>query len=74
MILQIAIAVMSLAATFLSLRSARTQRYACFFGIAVQPLWMASTLHAHQWGMFFLSWVYGAIYVHSFWHHWIRRA
>lgn len=74
MILQTLIAAMSLAATYLSLHPKQERRrFACFFGIAVQPLWMLSTIPTHQWGMTLLSVVYGGIYLHSLWQCWIKR-
>jgi len=74
MILQTLIAILSLAATYLSLhRLESRRRHACWFGIAVQPLWLISTVGAHQWGMVAMSFVYGAIYAQSAWQYWFRR-
>ncbi len=73
MILQTLIAVLSLAATYLSLHLLESRRrHACWFGIVVQPLWLISTVDAHQWGMTLLSVVYGAIYAKSAWQYWIK--
>jgi len=75
MIIQILIAVMSLTATYLSLhRLESRRRYACLFGIAVQPLWLISTVGAHQWGMVVLTFVYGALYVCNAWRYWGPKA
>lgn len=67
--IQALIAAMSLSATYLSLHPTH-QRFACFFGLSVQPLWMISTVQNHQWGMFALCFVYGGIWLRSFWNHW----
>jgi hypothetical protein len=68
-ITQMLIAAMSLSATYLSLHPTR-QKWACFFGLIVQPLWMISTSANHQWGMLALCFVYGGIWLRSFWRHW----
>jgi len=71
MITQALIASMSLSATYLSLHPVY-QRFACFFGLFVQPLWMISTYKHQQYGMFALCFVYGAIWLRSFWRHWVK--
>jgi hypothetical protein len=68
-IVQCLIAFMSVTATYLSLHPTN-QKWACFFGIGVQPFWMISTSSHHQWGMFALCFVYGGIWLRSFWRHW----
>lgn len=71
MIAQLCIAFMSLAATYLSLhRLASVRRFACVFGIAVQPFWMATTYASHQWGMFALCFVYGGLWIANAWRNW----
>lgn len=72
MLVQACIAFMSLAATYLSLHATR-QRYACFFGLGVQPLWMIATYQSQQWGMFALCFVYGGLWAQSAWKHWGKR-
>jgi len=71
-IVQGCIAAMSVTATYLSLHPTR-QRYACMFGLGVQPFWMVSTVQHQQWGMFALCFVYGGIWAKSAWKHWGKK-
>lgn len=73
MMIQVCLAALSLLATYLSLHhSLAWRRYACVPGLLVQPLWMYCTSSAHQWGMFALCFVYGALYAVNGYDHWIR--
>lgn len=71
-VMQVCIVVLSLLATWLSLHPTR-QRYACVFGVAVQPFWLVVTYQNRQWGMFALCFVYGAIWLKSAWQHWVQQ-
>jgi len=69
---QIAIAILGAAAIWLS-QDARpgVRRWACIIGLVGQPLWIAATWRAGQWGMLVLSVVYTCAWVRGIWAHWI---
>ena len=75
MLIQFLIAAMSLTATWLSTHHLDSRRrWACFFGLGVQPLWMIATWSHDQWGMFGLCFVYGAIWLNNGRRYWGARA
>ena len=75
MLTQLIIATLSLTATWLSTHHRDSlRRWACFFGLGVQPFWMISTWQHDQWGMFGLTFVYGAIWFNNGRRYWGIRA
>lgn len=52
----------------------RSQRWAPVLGLIAQPLWLAVTYRAEQWGMFALAVVYTVAWLRGIRTHWIRRA
>lgn len=75
MILQVLIAGMSLTATWLATHECKSlRRWACLFGLGVQPLWMITTWVHDQWGMFGLTFVYGAIWANNGRRYWGKHA
>lgn len=49
----------------------RTQRWACFFGLAGQPFWFYASYHGQQWGIFFLCFLYSLAWFKGFWNFWV---
>ena len=75
MLLQFLIAALSITATWLSTHALDSRRrWACFFGLGVQPLWMITTWQHEQWGMFGLTFVYGSIWLNNGRRYWGMRA
>jgi hypothetical protein len=73
MIDQIAIGLCGVTAVFLSQdKRESVRRYACLFGLASQPFWFWTTWHAHQYGIFSLSFLYAFSWVRGFYAHWIK--
>jgi len=71
LILQIGIAVTGLIAITLALdRREERQRFACWFGLLGQPLWLYTTATEAQWGMFALSCAYTFVWAFNAWTHW----
>ena len=64
LITEVGIAICGVTAIYLSqdLRLER-RRWACIFGLAGQPFWIAETITAHQWGILALC----ALYTWSWW-------
>lgn len=56
-IAQAVIACTGLTAIFLT-QTPRLARWACWFGLAGEPAWFYSSVHAHQWGIFVLAFFY----------------
>lgn len=61
--LQVMIAVTSLAAIYLVGQTSPAQKWGYVIGLASQPLWLAATYRARQWGMFFLSGAYAGVWL-----------
>lgn len=75
MLIQFLIAAMSLTATWLSTHHDDSRRrWACFFGLGVQPFWMITTWQHDQFGMFGLCFVYGGIWLNNARRYWGRTA
>lgn len=74
MFAQLFIGLFGVAAVFLSQdpRDSR-RRFACLLGLAAQPFWFYTTWHAHQWGIFMLSFFYTFSWARGFVAHWVRR-
>lgn len=73
MIDQIAIGLLGVTAIFLS-QSANpdVRKYACLFGLCSQPFWFYATFTAHQWGIFFLSFLYTISWMRGIWLYWVK--
>lgn len=48
------------------------RRFACFFGLAAQPAWAWTSFVNDQWGIFALSFVYGAVWIRGVRNHWLN--
>jgi hypothetical protein len=71
---QVGIAVCGVTAIWLSQDKREAwRRWACIFGLAGQPFWIAETIHARQWGILALC----ALYTWSWWRgfrgYWLKR-
>jgi hypothetical protein len=72
---QLAIGLFGVSAVFLSQdRRDSYRRFACLLGLAAQPFWFYTTWHAHQWGIFMLSFFYTFSWARGFVAHWVRRS
>lgn len=49
------------------------RRYACVVALISQPFWFYIAYSAQQWGVFALGVVYLAVWLKSFWQHWIKH-
>ncbi len=75
MIEQIAIALSSVAATFLSQDPKKSRRrWACLLGLIGQPFWFYATWKAGQWGIFALCFFYTASWARGVRTYWMRGA
>jgi len=73
MIIQIIIAITGVVAIFLTqAENKQTQRYACLFGLAGQPFWIATTWESQQWGIFVLTLFYTLAWLKGVKTHWIN--
>lgn len=73
MIDQIGIALCGVTAVGLSQsKSERMRRWACIFGLISQPFWFWSAWHAQQWGVFFVCFLYAAMWLLGLWNNWIK--
>jgi hypothetical protein len=73
MIDQIGIALTGVTAIFLTQSKHEwLRRYACLFGIAGQPFWIYSALHAEQWGVLALTALYTLAWAKGVWAHWLK--
>ncbi|CAB4121247.1 hypothetical protein UFOVP154_58 [uncultured Caudovirales phage] len=73
MIDQIGIALTGVTAIFLTQsKHDWLRRYACLFGMAGQPFWIYSALHAQQWGVLTLTALYTAAWAKGIYAHWIQ--
>lgn len=73
MIDQIGIACTGVVAIFLTQSKHEwMRRYACLFGIAGQPFWIYSAVHAEQWGVLTLTALYTLAWARGVWTHWIK--
>jgi hypothetical protein len=61
--LQISIAIVSFAAIALVASSGPAHRWGFVVGLASQPLWIAATWRARQWGMFVLGIAYCGVWL-----------
>jgi len=74
MIVQILIAILGVAAVWLSQdRRADRRKYACLFGLLGQPLWFYTTWKSGQWGIFALSFVYTFAWIKGFHVYWLEK-
>ncbi len=46
------------------------RRYACLFGLAAQPFWIALVIHKGLWGILPLTPAYTILYLIAIWNHW----
>ncbi|WP_045860348.1 hypothetical protein [Teredinibacter purpureus] len=49
------------------------QKYACLFGLAGQPFWIASATQHQQWGVLILTLAYTAVWCLGLHKHWLKR-
>lgn len=49
------------------------RRWASVFGLLSQPFWLYTTFVSTQWGAFFVSIIYGLIWVKGFYFNWIKK-
>lgn len=70
---QFGIALFGVAAVYLS-QDPRPERakWACVFGLAGQPFWIAETVESGQWGMVALCVVYAFSWARGFHTHWLK--
>lgn len=74
MIAQIMIALLGLAAVWLSQDSREgRRRYACIAGMASQPFWLWATWESGQWGMFALSCCYTVAWARGIRANWLSN-
>lgn len=72
---QIGIIFTGVVAVFLSQdRRQSWRRFACFFGLAAQPFWLATAWIHEQWGIFAMSFLYGASWALGLWNNWIKKS
>lgn len=73
MIEQIGIAICGVTAVFLSQDSRESyRRWACLFGLCGQPFWLYATYQAHQWGIFFLAFIYTYSWARGVKTYWVK--
>jgi hypothetical protein len=70
---QVGIALTGVTAIFLSQsKHERLRKFACLFGMAGQPFWIYSAIHAEQWGILTLTALYTLAWAKGVWTHWIK--
>ncbi len=47
------------------------RKYASIFGLASQPFWFYSAYITEQWGIFFMSIMYTALWMRGFYNSWL---
>lgn len=68
---QLALAILGTASVWCSYHDNDKFRvWAPWLGIAAQPIWIIACISAEQWGMVFLSFVYGGIFINAIWKRW----
>lgn len=73
MIEQIAVSVLGVLCVYLSQHNKDSvRRYACVVALISQPFWFYIAWEAAQWGVFGLGVVYLAVWLKSFYQHWIK--
>lgn len=72
---QIGIAVCGVTAIYLSQDARESRRrWACLFGLAAQPFWIAETIHAGQYGILLLCSLYAWSWWRGFRLHWLGKS
>ncbi len=75
MIVQLCIAVTGILAVWLSQdHREQVRKYACFFGLGAQPLWLYTSYTEQQWGIFALTFVYIFAWSRGLYLHWIKKS
>lgn len=69
---QIFIAIFGVTAVALSQSKLKARRrWACIFGLIGQPFWFYAAWQGQQWGIFVLSFIYTASWLHGLWNYWL---